>query len=135
MGKISKIFSSETTGPISMKFDVNNLWVMVSQNTVFYWLMSIRGGVRLRPLFHRLTMGKISKIFSSETTGPISVKFNVNNLLVIVSQNTVFYWLISIRGGVRLRPFFHRLTMGKNSRIFFSETTGPISMKFNVNDL
>ena len=74
---------SEITGRISMKFDVNNLWVMVSQNTVFfYWLMSIRGGVnvRLHPLFHRLTMGKISKIVSSETTGPISRKFNVNNL-------------------------------------------------------
>ena len=134
MGKTSKIFSSGTTGPISKKFDVNDPWVVASQNIVFYWLISIRGRIRPRPLSHRVTMGKTSKIFSSGTTGPISKKFDVNDPWVVASQNIVFYWLISIRGRIRPRPLSHRVTMGKTSKIFSSETTGPISKKFDVND-
>ena len=133
MGKTSNIFFSETTGPISTKFDVNDPWVEVSQNIVFYWPISNRGRVRPRPLFHRVTMGKTSNIFFSETTGPISKKFDVNDRWVEVSWNIVFHWPISIRGWVRPRPLFHRVTMGKTSKIFFSETTFPISKKFDVN--
>ena len=122
----SNIFFSETTGPISTKFDVNDPWVKVSQNIVFYWPSSVRGGVRPRPLFHRVTIGKTSNIFFSETTGPIWKKFDVNDPWVEVSQNIVFYWPSLIRGGVKPRPLFHWITIGKTSNIFFSETTGQI---------
>ena len=135
IGKTSKIFFSETTGPISKKFNVNDPWVVASQNIVFYWLMSIRSGIRLRPLLHLITMGKNSKIFFSESTRLISVKFNVNDPWVVAFQSFVLYWLISIRSGIGLRPLLHRITMWKTSKIFFSETTGPISMKFDMNDL
>ena len=116
-----------------MKFDVNVPWVVPSQNIVFYWLILIRGQIRGHTVLHRITMGENSNIFFSETTGPISVKFDVNVPLVVPSQNIVFYWLISIRGLMRLCTVLHRITIGKISNTFFSKTTGPISMEFVVN--
>ena len=100
MGKTSNIFFSKTTGPISLKFYVNDLWVVASKVIVFYWPISIRGRVRPAPFSHRVTMGKTSNIFFSETTGPISMKLNVNDPWVMASKVIVFYWPICIRGQV-----------------------------------
>ena len=55
---ISNIFFSETTGPISMKFDVKDPLVVPSQNIVFYGPRSIRGQIRGLNILHWKPMGK-----------------------------------------------------------------------------
>jgi len=118
-----------------MKSGVNDLCVVPFHITFFYRFMSISALMRTRTVLHRNTIGKNSKIFFSETTGPISIKFGVNDLLVMPFHNTVFYGFMSIGALMRTHTVLHRNTIGKNSKIFSSETTGLISMKFGVNDL
>ena len=62
------------------------------------------------------------------------MKFYVIDPWVVTSQNIVFHWLISNEGRIKPRPLLHRLTTGETSKIFFSKTTGQISMKFDVNN-
>ena len=81
---------NQATGSLSMKFDVKDLWVMPSQNSVFYQLISIRGLMRMHTVLHRITMRKISKICEK------------NYSLVVLFLDTDFHWLISIRGLMRI---------------------------------
>ena len=97
-----KIFSSESTGAILFKFDVNDPWVVVLKVYVFYPPTCIRSQMRLRTVLHRNTMGKNSKIFSSESTGPILFKFDVNDPWVVVLKVYVFYPPTCIRSQMRL---------------------------------
>ena len=85
-----KIFSSESTGPILFKFDVNDPWVVVLKVYVFYPPTCIRSQMRLRTVLHRNTMGKNSNVFFSETIGPILFKFDVNDPWVVMLKVYVF---------------------------------------------
>ena len=118
-----------------MKFDVNDLLVVPFQNTVFYRFMSISALMRTRTILHRNTIGKNSKIFSSETTGLISMKFGVNDLLVVPFYNTVFYGFMSIGALMRTCTVLHRNTIGENSNVFFSKNTCSILVEFDINGL
>ena len=89
--------------------------------------------MRTCTVLHRNTIGKNSNIIFSKTNSLISMKFGVNVPQVVPFHNTVFYRFISIGALMRTRTVLHVNTIGKNSKIFFSETTGPISMKFDVN--
>ena len=73
---------------------------------------------------------KNSKIFFSETTGPTALIFGMWQWLMVLYINCA-----SHAPGVKfgLAPgvdSFHRLTIGKTKKIFFSETTGPTALIF-----
>ena len=103
-------------------------------NTVFYRFMSISALMRTRTVLHRNTIGKNSNIFFSETTSPISMKFGVNDLLVVPFHNTVFYGFMSISALIRTHTVWNGNSIGKISNIF-SKTTSLISVKFGDSDL
>lgn len=62
------------SGLVLMKFDVNDPWIVPSQNTVFHQLILIKGST----LIYIESLWKKSIVFSSETTGLILMKFDVN---------------------------------------------------------
>ena len=78
---------------------------------------------------HRITMGKYSKFFFSETTNLISMKLKLNYPFVVVCQIIVCHWLLLIGSPIRLRPLLHHYYFGENPQIF-CEIAGLISMKF-----
>ena len=88
IGKNSKIFSSKTTGPTSMKFVVNDLLVVPFHNTVFWQVYAL---MRTHTVINRNTKGKIQTFFS-QTTGLILMKLGDNDLWVLPFHNTVFLW-------------------------------------------
>ena len=79
---------------------------------------------------HRLTMGKKSKIFFSETTGPTALIFCMWQWLMVIYINCANHVPGVKFGHAPGVDSLHRLTMGKKSKIFFSETTGPTALIF-----
>ena len=80
---------------------------------MYFILLIIKGLTRSALFLHRITVGKNLNIVSSETTGPISVKFDVNDPWAVPYQIAVFYGLIPIRGLMRLLTVLHIKTMGE----------------------
>ena len=111
IGQNSNIFFSETAGPISMKFHVNDVWVVPFHNIVFYGFMSLRPLMRTRTVLHRNTTGKNSNI--SETMGLISIKFCVHDLSVCPFIILLFYRFMSIKPLMRTRTVYIEILKGK----------------------
>ena len=80
---------------------------------------------------HRPSIGKkLKKIFFSETTKPTALIFGMKQWLMVLYLNCAIH-----APGVKFVhapgvDSLHRLTMGKKSKIFFSETTGPTALIF-----
>ena len=68
---LEKIFSSETTEPISTKLCWNNPWVVPFQNCIRHFIPPTKMAATAE---HRTLWEIQIKIFSSETTGPIATK-------------------------------------------------------------
>ena len=79
---------------------------------------------------HRLTMGKTKKIFFSETTRPTALIFCRWQWLMVLYINCAIHAPGVKFGHAPRVDRLHRLTMGKKSKIFFSETTGPTALIF-----
>ena len=81
---------------------------------------------------HRLTMGKKSKIFFSETTGPTALIFGMWQWLMVLYINCANHVPGVKFGHAPGVDSLHRLTMGKTKKIFFSETTRPTALIFGM---
>ena len=81
---------------------------------------------------HSLTMGKNSKIFFSETTGPTALIFGMWQWLMVLYINCASHAPGVKFGHVPGLDSFHRLTIGKTKKIFFSETTRPTAFSFDI---
>ena len=81
---------------------------------------------------HRLTMGKNSKIFFSETTGPTALIFCMWQWLMVLYINCVSHAPGVKFGHAPGVDSLHRLTIGKTKKIFFSETTRPTALIFGM---
>ena len=79
---------------------------------------------------HRLTMGKNSKIFFSETTGPTALIFCMWQWLMVLYINCANHVPGVKFGHAPGVDSLHRLTIGKTKKIFFSETTWPTALIF-----
>ena len=79
---------------------------------------------------HRLTMGKKIKIFFSETTGPTAWIFGMWQWLMVLYINCASHAPGVKFGHAPGVDSFHRLTIGKTKKIFFSETTRPTALIF-----
>ena len=75
---------------------------------------------------HRPTIGKTKKIFFSETTRPTALIFGMYQWLMVLYINCAIHDLASPR---RLIVSID-LLWEKNSKIFFSETTGHTALIF-----
>ena len=80
---------------------------------------------------HRLTMGK-KKIFFSETTGPTALIFGMWQWLMVLYINCASHAPGVKFGHAPGVDSFHRLTIGKTKKIFFSETTRPTALIFGM---
>ena len=81
---------------------------------------------------HRLTMGKNSKIFFSETTGLTALIFGMWQWLMVLYINCASHAPGVKFGHAPGVDSFHRLTIGKAKKIFFSETTRPTALIFGM---
>ena len=81
---------------------------------------------------HRLTMGKKLKIFFSETTGPTALIFGMWQWLMVLYINCASHAPGVKFGHAPGVDIFHRLTIGKTKKIFFSETTRPTALIFGM---
>ena len=80
----------------------------------------------------RLTMGKKLKIFFSETTGPTALIFGMWQWLMVLYINCASHAPGVKFGHAPGVDSFHRLTIGKTKKIFFSETTRPTALIFGM---
>ena len=75
---------------------------------------------------------KNSKIFFSETTGPTALIFGMWQWLMVLYINYASH-APGVKFGHALGvDSFHRLTIGKTKKIFFSETTRPTALIFGM---
>ena len=73
---------------------------------------------------------KNSKIFFSETTGPTALIFCMWQWLMVLYMNCAIHAPGVKFGQAPGVDSFHRLTIGKTKKIFFSETTRPTALIF-----
>ena len=81
---------------------------------------------------HRLTKGKNSKIFFSETTGPTALIFGMWQWLMVLYINCANHVPGVKFGHAPGVDSLHRPTIGQTKKIFFSETTGPTALIFGM---
>ena len=129
---ISKKNISEASRPILIKFNVNHNWVG--------GLMALGFGADCIKIVvsmatdrsHRLTIGKTKIIFFSETTGPTALIFGMWQWLMVLYINCASHAPGVKFGHAPGVDSFHRLTIGKTKKIFFSETTRPTALIFGM---
>ena len=81
---------------------------------------------------NRLAMGKNSKIFFSETTGPIALIFCMWHWLMVLYINCANHVPGVKFGQAPGVDSLQRPTIGKTKKIFFSETTRPTALIFGM---
>ena len=101
-----KIFSSETSGPIATKLLWNDPWMAPFQNCVRWSRLPTKMAAKLKIEKRGDEIKK--KIFSSETTEPISTKLCWNDPWVVPFQNCVR----------QCRPVSKMATITKNRNFF-----------------
>ena len=132
MGKTKKIFFSETTRPTALIFGIKQ-WLMVLYINCAIHAPGVKFGYAPKvDSLHRLTMGKNSKIFFSETTGPTALIFGMWQCLMVFYINCAIHAPGVKFGYAPGVDSFHRLTIGKTKKIFFSETTRPTALIFGM---
>ena len=132
MGKTKKIFFSETTRPTALIFGMWQ-WLMVLYINCAIHAPGVKfGHAPGVDSLHRLTMGKNSKIFFSETTGPTALIFGMWQWLMVLYINCASHAPGVKFGHAPGVDSLHRLTIGKTKKIFFSETTRPTALIFGV---
>ena len=72
------------------------------------------------------------KIFFSETTGHTALIFGMWQWLMVLYINCASHAAGVKFGHAPGVDSFHRLTIGKTKKIFFSETTRPTALKFGM---
>ena len=88
---LKKIFFSETTEPISTKLCWNDSWMAPFQNCVWWSRLPTKMAAKLKIEKRGDEIKK--KIFSSETTEPISTKLCWNDSWVGLFQNYVWHFI------------------------------------------
>ena len=73
-----------------------------------------------------------SKNFFSETTGPTALIFGMWQWLMVLYINCASHAPGVKFGHAPGLDSFHRLTIEKTKKIFFSETTGPTALIFGM---
>ena len=74
----------------------------------------------------------LKKIFFSETTGPTALIFGMWQWLMVLYINCAIHAPGVKFGHAPGVDSFHRLTIGKTKKIFFSETTRPAALIFGM---
>ena len=130
--KNSKIFFSETTGPTALIFCTWQ-WLMVLYINCAIHAPGFKfGHAPGVDSLHRLTMGKNSKIFFSETTWPKALIFCMWQWLMVLYVNCANHVPGVKFGHAPGVDSLHRPTIGKTKKIFFSETTRPTALIFGM---
>ena len=88
IGRFSKIFFSETTGPNLTKLCKNDPWMVLHKNTSLCSSLNKQYGRQSRFF---ILIGRFSKIFFYKTAGPNSTKLCKNDYWMVLHKNSSFY--------------------------------------------